>query len=556
MKKTLSFKITLVVSSAMIIAMGVGMGTSLAANNSVSVEYAEARLALAADVSSHELNHSFIIVEHVVDEIRLLADNRITSTADLANHGESIGGAIDVLKSIYVLTAEKTQFVNGYFLVLNPEYTGTTVADEYGDGFFYVKNKQGNFYDFHVTNILKFDEAHQQNEVNWWYATKQKSAAIWIEPYYNAITDNNLITYATPFFSNSNELLGVVGVNIDYDELVESIGVVEGFSSGNAFLLSENNELLYHPQYLDIDENGHYEGKNTMWDDVVGESKLSKSGKTYHYTYNGQTRVASIRTLHNNWKYGVSVNRGELYAPLVISTLIPVVSYVAITLILIVILIILLRRLFKPLHQLNSAVKRVGDGDLNVEAPNLKGNDEIVDLSSSFKNMIFALRSERSAMNALAFQDGLTGVQNKAAQEEKIEQINHQIREGVAKFAVVMCDVNDLKVINDTFGHIRGDQAIRGACLALCKCFPNSQIYRIGGDEFVAILEKEDYDNRNSLIKDISGKNNTDESGRFHFSVGMATYQPGIDANYQSVFKRADEQMYIMKKKGKENGHK
>ena len=154
-------------------------------------------------------------------------------------------------------------------------------------------------------------------------------------------------------------------------------------------------------------------------------------------------------------------------------------------------------------------------------------------------------------MNALAFQDGLTGVKNKNAQEDKIFEINSKIKAGHARFAVVMCDVNDLKNINDTFGHVRGDQAIRGACIALCHAFVHSPVYRIGGDEFVAILEGEDYDNRDKLFKALAKKNITDESGHFSFSIGMATFQPGIDPNYQSVYNRADEAMYKMKKKTK-----
>ena len=157
----------------------------------------------------------------------------------------------------------------------------------------------------------------------------------------------------------------------------------------------------------------------------------------------------------------------------------------------------------------------------------------------------------RAAMNALAFQDGLTGVKNKNAQEEKITELNNQIKEGKARFAVVMCDVNDLKRINDTEGHHVGDEAIRDACLTLCHVYVHSPVYRVGGDEFCAILEGEDYERRESLISHFVGGVGSGRDKKHRFSVGMATFQPGIDKDFNSVFVRADEQMYRAKKRDK-----
>ena len=67
------------------------------------------------------------------------------------------------------------------------------------------------------------------------------------------------------------------------------------------------------------------------------------------------------------------------------------------------------------------------------------------------------------------------------------------------EFAIVVLDVNDLKVINDTKGHEAGDTCICDACEIICRTFKRSPVYRIGGDEFVVISQNEDYERSDDL---------------------------------------------------------
>ena len=242
----------------------------------------------------------------------------------------------------------------------------------------------------------------------------------------------------------------------------------------------------------------------------------------------------------------LSVSRNELYNSVTRIIVIPVIGYAVSTVVLAAIILIGVRSMLRPLKKLNEAAVSVADGNLRVKVET-KSNDELGTLTDSFNFMVDSLRKERKALNALAMRDGLTGVQNKLSQEEKVAELNNQIKEGIARFAVVMCDVDDLKYINDTFGHVRGDQAIRGACLAICNIFTHSPVYRIGGDEFVVILEGRDYDNRESLFNKLVKQRATDESGKFTFSAGIATYNQGVDTSFASVYERADEAMYEMK---------
>ena len=131
--------------------------------------------------------------------------------------------------------------------------------------------------------------------------------------------------------------------------------------------------------------------------------------------------------------------------------------------------------------------------------------------------------------------------------------------EGVARFGLVMIDLNNLKEINDEFGHDKGDIAITGIAELICHEFSHSPDYRVGGDEFVVLVERYDYDNVNSIIRRIRDRQKelkNDESiemwGKMRAAIGVAIYDEVNDRSIMEVFKRADDSMYQNKKKMKE----
>lgn len=97
-------------------------------------------------------------------------------------------------------------------------------------------------------------------------------------------------------------------------------------------------------------------------------------------------------------------------------------------------------------------------------------------------------KSQRDKLKALSETDSMTGVRSKHAWLLKEKELNDAITSGeLREFAVVVCDVNGLKKINDTLGHKAGDEYIRDACRMVCDIFQHSPVYRVGGDEFTVV---------------------------------------------------------------------
>ena len=206
---------------------------------------------------------------------------------------------------------------------------------------------------------------------------------------------------------------------------------------------------------------------------------------------------------------------------------------------------------------------------------NSKGRDEISSLSRQFASMIIELEkymqnlrktSEElvdtkklaDEMNALANKDSLTGVRNKTAYDNELKRLEWKLEDGNTSFGIAMIDLNFLKKMNDTYGHEHGNDAIKKLCYIVCHVFEHSPVFRFGGDEFVVILERADYENVEALVQDFNlqiekGLHNEDLEPweRVSAAIGYALFDASQDKTVSDVFNRADNAMYVHKKQMK-----
>ena len=172
------------------------------------------------------------------------------------------------------------------------------------------------------------------------------------------------------------------------------------------------------------------------------------------------------------------------------------------------------------------------------------GIENIDDEIKKEKQQLKALNTEKE----LARRDELTGVKNKTAFNELEKSVQANIDNGMdyLPFALMVCDCNNLKKINDTLGHVAGDEFIKKSAKLLCDTFVHSPVFRVGGDEFVVFLRGDDYSNREALMKSFRAQvleNLKSKKGPVVAS-GMSEFIPKKDCMVSEVFDRADKEMY------------
>jgi diguanylate cyclase (GGDEF)-like protein len=160
------------------------------------------------------------------------------------------------------------------------------------------------------------------------------------------------------------------------------------------------------------------------------------------------------------------------------------------------------------------------------------------------KQRLKALNNEKE----LARRDELTGIKNKNAFMEFEQSLQENMDKGPDSlpFALVVCDTNNLKKINDTLGHAAGDEYIKACAKLLCDIFSHSPVFRIGGDEFAVILRGDDHTNREGLLGKLKSavRENQSKGEGPVLAAGMSEYDPQNDNFVSEVFDRADHNMY------------
>ena len=156
----------------------------------------------------------------------------------------------------------------------------------------------------------------------------------------------------------------------------------------------------------------------------------------------------------------------------------------------------------------------------------------------------------------LAFTDGLTELNNRLSFENDINECI-----GKNRPACISIDLNNLKRANDTMGHSAGDILIRGIAAVLREAVGNDgKIYRIGGDEFVVLINDITDDSIEKMLKRIEKcrvKYNEENNVNLDFAKGVSLYTEG-DTTFENLVARADAEMYRDKrltKKGRRDDY-
>ena len=197
----------------------------------------------------------------------------------------------------------------------------------------------------------------------------------------------------------------------------------------------------------------------------------------------------------------------------------------------------------------------------NILTMNFKNKSELSDIYDSIRenqisivNMLQSINDKNEKINDLSIKtnkDALTGVGNVNAYISKTSALNSHMK----NFAIIMADVNNLKQINDTYGHEIGDEYLKGCCNILCTIFSHSPIFRIGGDEFIIVVQNQDFTNRVALFNKAQQEfrksfeqEDKELYERYSVSIGLAEVDEK-DASVDMIMRRADESMYAEKEK-------
>ena len=234
----------------------------------------------------------------------------------------------------------------------------------------------------------------------------------------------------------------------------------------------------------------------------------------------------------------------------------------------IAVLLLLLPRMLRPLTAAARSMREMADGERQLAPLPVTRRDEVGDLLLGFNHLVARLHEKEEALKAsearlgfMAHHDALTGLCNRAMLEDRLQQaLAHAERSG-SHFALLFCDLDDFKPINDRFGHEAGDAVLRQVAVRLLEGRRRTDtVARFGGDEFVLLLT--DLDDARGMAVGIAQRllaaigipfDIDGEAFTLGASIGIALYDDASAAGTTTsqLMSQADTAMYHAKRTGR-----
>ena len=368
-------------------------------------------------------------------------------------------------------------------------------------------------------------------------------------PYYNRNLNVLMISYIIPLYLEDGEFVGVIGMDIDFKTILNEAQEMQIYESGSVAMVNLKDRLIYYSDSTDMIRSEKL--STTLYNHITTLNKFSELLEITDT--DGKTSVICCKKLFNGMMIYINVPEREINRERNRLMLICILVTVFIFCLTACVTMKHTSFIIYPIERLTEITKQYAEGDWSGQYISDTG-DEVQKLSEGIARMAKNTQVYIERLNNLARTDALTGIRNRTGYLEQIEYIKQNKKEQFNEYAVVVMDLNYLKMINDTYGHEYGDMLIKEASACICRTFEHSPVFRIGGDEFVAVLCAEDFVNRDRLLRQFAKETDRPlkDFPEIHLSVSFGTAEYPADAgDYEEVFELADERMYQNKKQMK-----
>ncbi|MBN2898499.1 MAG: sensor histidine kinase [Clostridia bacterium] len=191
--------------------------------------------------------------------------------------------------------------IESVFLILEKDHVSDAQA------IIYTRQEDGGLRAINTSEITAKLQQHTY-ETNWFYLPMLQRKAHWTEPVLSDNASALVMRYSEPILID-NQVVGVVGVNLLFNDLTDFINAVDAPNSGYAFLMNSNHDYLVHPIF---DTNTNMRTmENGLLVPISNKIGLNDYG-AQHYNFYNQEKIMGYTHLHNGWIIGIESNAESL----------------------------------------------------------------------------------------------------------------------------------------------------------------------------------------------------------------------------------------------------
>lgn len=354
---------------------------------------------------------------------------------------------------------------------------------------------------------------------------------------------------------NSNLETGITEIDEQHKKLVVLINkLANDLTREEIHPIEETiNELADYANY-------HFESEEKIWDENISDTQILQSHKSTHNSF-----LPKVLELTQN-------NSDKSYHQRIEEVLLFLIRWLAF-------------HIIDGDKKLALIIKFMNEGQNQKDAmvstehimnDSMKGLIEIIlsmfdNVSSKAIELVKEKRGRIKAENALkalneelinlSITDALTGLYNRRHFDEIFESELNRAKRNKHNIGLILLDIDHFKKLNDTYGHVKGDKALKGVASAIKKVTKRSSefAFRVGGEEFCILTTNENIDEMltlaDRLTQEIRGlkieNKNSDASEFLTVSGGIVSLLPNVEDTKDNIYKLADDRLYKVKESGR-----
>lgn len=355
-----------------------------------------------------------------------------------------------------------------------------------------------------------------------------------------------LLLISVPIYDQKGNFTGLLNGTIFLDEkdnvIYDMLNEHEKVDKSYVFVVDKNGRIIFHPEEDRLNDlvisnpvvKKVTEGKNGA------QITVNKKGKEFFAAY------AYVET--TEWGIISQTPTSEIYKPL--KELMKKMIFTSLPFLFIIFIFgwILVNRLSKPLVRLAKYTENAFLDNKHTDEPlhSIKLKSNIYEIRQLYKHINAYIHQ----LNKQIQQDGLTGLANRRTFDIEIQQLFDE----KIPFSVIMLDIDFFKKVNDTYGHLMGDDILKALAEVISQfAGPKDLCFRYGGEEFGILLygkdELESYEIAEKLRKKVQVMP-TPMGKTITISLGISAYRKE-DKSPTEVIKRADSALYESKLNGR-----
>ena len=382
----------------------------------------------------------------------------------------------EVIEGVSSAVASHTHGIVTHYYCISPDIS----TNEHG--FFYSRVGRTGFAERESLDARELDP-NDIEHTTWYYTPIKRGRPSWVGPYTAHFLNEMLISsYLVPIYK-SGTFVGVFGMDIPVETLVDQVSSIRVYDTGFACLLDADGHVIYHPSL----EYGSIPNTTV---DVTMLQQEDSGDELIRYSVNGQERQMSFTTLSNGMKLAIIAPTDEVDASMI--KLVHVIAPIVVLIIAVfaTLVMLALRFLIRPLQRLTAASQRLAAADYDVEL-DYEGRDEVGMLTDSFKQMRDQLKANIEDLNRRIYTDDLTGLPNQRHFFELAAAERLRLLEVGKRPVMLYLNIVGMKHFNRQYGFDEGDKLIREVAAILAHQFGEQNTSRFGQDHFAVVSDEE-----------------------------------------------------------------